>query len=254
LGSFVPEIMALRVVLSIAMLCYASYRDVKTREVSDAVWILFGGIGVLINGYAIISGTLIWNTLLIAVGFSAIFSLLTGYLGFFGGADILAFIVISFLNPVTPQVGFNLILFRPLLFPLSVITNSVLIAASSVFVVLVVNIATTRNHFEGYTPTSPFTKIILLLTGRRKEICNVKGPPFEYPLEKINEDGSVSLFIRSNFLDDKAASDTFYELKSRGKSHVWVSYGLPFLLFLTIGFFSALILGDFTLWIVSRFI
>ncbi len=251
---FVPDLMISRVVLSVAMLGYASYKDVKTREVSDALWLLFGSIGLLIDGYAIITGMTGWSTILVSIGFSTAFSLLAGYLGFFGGADLLAFIVIGVLNPIPPQVGFDPVLFHPLLFPLSVISNSVLIAASSVVVVLVVNIMTTRNRFEGYTPISPFTKILLLLTGRKKKIGNVRGPPFEYPLEKINIDGSVSLFVRSNFLDDKAAQDTFNELKSRGRSNVWVSYGLPFLLFLVLGYLSALIFGDFAMWIVSHFL
>jgi hypothetical protein len=254
LSGFASEIMISRVVLSVAMLFYASYRDVKTREVSDSIWLLFGSIGVLIDGYAIISGTLSWSTMLTALGFSIAFSLLAGYLGFFGGADLLAFVTIGILNPVPPQFGFDPVLFHPVLFPLSVISNAVMIAASSVLIVLVVNISTTRNRFEGYTPMSSFTKLILLLTGRRKEIGNIKGPPFEYPLEKINEDGSITLFIRSNFFDDKAASDTFNELKSRGRSNIWVSYGLPFLLFLVLGYFSALIFGDFAMWIVSRFL
>ena len=100
-------LMISRVVLSVAMLGYASYKDVKTREVSDALWLLFGSIGLLIDGYAIITGMTGWSTILVSIGFSTAFSLLAGYLGFFGGADLLAFIVIGVLNPIPPQVGFE---------------------------------------------------------------------------------------------------------------------------------------------------
>ncbi len=256
MSSPVPLLSGLRIVLTVAMLGYASYRDVKTREVSDVVWVVFGGAGLLIDGYELAAGTIGWESMGVAVGFSLVFALFSGYLGFFGGADLLAFVAIALLNPTTPEVGLTPLVFPPVLFPLTVISDSILIGASTALVVLVVNLGSSRRMglFEGYPKVGLGTKFLLLLTGRSKELSKVRGPPFEYPLEKLNEDGSVGIHVRPDLSDDAAAIETLNKLRSSGRGRVWVSYSLPFLLILGLGYLCAVVFGDFSLWIVSIFL
>jgi prepilin signal peptidase PulO-like enzyme (type II secretory pathway) len=247
---------ALRVALSITMLGYASYRDVKTREISDHVWIIFGAAGLGLNIYEVYTGALGLIPLLAAVGFSTVFALLTGYLGFFGGADLLAFIVMGLLNPVTPFIGFKPLIFSPIFFPLTVISNSVLIGATGVIVVLIFNLTTSRNEglFHGYVTPSGWKRVILLLTGVNKDAEAVRGPPYEYPLERIGEGDAIYLIVRPNLMDDAGASETLNKLRSMGRTRIWISYSLPFILVLGAGYLSSIMLGDLTLWFVSWFI
>jgi len=247
---------ALRVALSITMLGYASYKDVKTREISDLVWIVFGVAGLSLDIIEVYMGILGLFPLLTTVGFLTVFAFLTGYLGFFGGADLLAFIVIGLLNPVTPYTGFEPLIFSPVFFSLTVISNSVLIGASGVIVVLIYNLTPSRKDglFHGYVALKGWRRILLLLTGIKKDVETIRGPPYEYPLEKIGEGGAISIILRPNLADDAGASETFRKLRSMGRTRVWVSYTLPFLLVLGVGYLSSIIFGDFALWFFSLFI
>ena len=247
---------ALRVALSIVMLGYVSYRDVKTREVNDLVWVVFGAAALGIDAVEVYTGALGLYPLLAAAGFSVLFALLAGYVGFFGGADLLAFIVMGLLNPVAPSTGFEPLIFTPIFFPLTVISNSVMIGASGVIVVLVYNVSTSKGEglFEGYVDVSGWRRVLLLLTGIRKDVEKVRGPPYEYPLEVIGDDKTVSLILRPDLADDAGASKTFSRLRSMGRKRVWVAYSLPFLFVLGLGYISSILLGDFALYIVSHFI
>jgi hypothetical protein len=238
------------------MFGYASYRDVKTREVSDLVWIIFGGAGLVLDAYEVYVGTLDIVSLLAAVGFMVVFAFVTGYLGLFGEADLLAFVVVGLLCPTAPMLGYQPLLFTPFFFPLTVISNSVLVGASGAAVVLVYNLTMRKGEtlFEGYVGVGVSTRILLLLTGLKKEVESIRGPPYEYPLEEIRNDGSISLILRPNLEDDEGASRTITKLRGMGRKSAWVSYSLPFLLMLGIGFISAITLGDFALWLVSHFI
>jgi preflagellin peptidase FlaK len=245
-----------RVVLSIGMLSFASYKDIKTREISDLVWIIFGTAGLILNIYEFYSGTLGLIPLLVAVGFSIGFAIITGYLGLFGGADLLAIVVIGILNPVAPDLEFGIPLISSVIFPLTVISNSVLIGASGIVVVFFYNLINVRDTkiFQGYAPISIWRKIALFFTGLNKNINTIRGPPFEYPLEKIVEFDIITLLLIPNFFDDLGATETIEKLRSMNRKRLWVSYSLPFLFILEIGYLSSIFFGDFVLWWVARFI
>jgi hypothetical protein len=190
------------------------------------------------------------------VGFSVLFAIATGYTGLFGGADLLAFVVVGLLNPIAPITVFRPILFEPILYPLTVISNSAILSASGVVIVLVYNLSLggSRAFFDGYSGASSWMKAILLMTGIRKDITKLKGPPFEYPLEAVSEEGVITLILKPDLSDDATASNTFNKLRSMGRSRVWVSYSLPFLLVLGMGYLSSVIFGDFGLYIMSLII
>lgn len=246
----------LRIVLSVVMFGYVAYRDVKTREVNDLVWIVFGVAALGVDAFEVYSGVLDLGMLVVAVGFSVLFAFAAGYVGFFGGADLLAFVVVALLNPVAPLAMFEPRLFTPILFPLTVISNSVMIGASGVFIVLIYNLSLRGESplFDGYSGASSWRRAILLMTAIRKDVEKVRGPPFEYPLEAVGEDGAITLILRPDLSDDAGASSTFSRLRSMGRRRVWVAYSLPFLLVLGVGYLSSIILGDIALFVVSSFI
>ncbi len=254
MGSYMIDL--LRVALSIVMFGYVAYKDVKTREVNDLVWIVFGVAALGIDAFEVYSGALDLGLLVVAVGFSIVFALATGYTGLFGGADLLAFVVIGLLNPIAPFAVFKPMLFTPILYPLTVISNSAMISASGVIIVLMYNLGLRGGSaiFEDYSGVTSWRKAILLMTGIRKDIAKVRGPPFEYPLEAINEEGVITLLLKPDLSDDADASNTFNRLRSLGRRQVWVAYSLPFLLVLGVGYVSSIIFGDFGLYIMSLFI
>jgi Flp pilus assembly protein protease CpaA len=236
----------IRVPLVVLMLLYGSYRDIKTREISDFIWVIFGSIAVVFDVYELLVGSLGLVTLLVSVGFSLVFGLLTGYLGLFGEADALALVSLALLSPV-PPVFFNGGGFQSILMPLSVLSNSVLMAASLAFVVLGMNtVEAGKDLFVGYGSVGWVTKVILLFTGRRARLDKIRGPPYEYPLERINS-GVVSLTLRPDISDDEKAVTVLKKLKDNGREYVWVSYSIPFIVALLLGYLVTVFYGDIVL-------
>ena len=72
------SIEALRITLSMAMLSYASFSDLKTREVSDLTWVVFGALGLVLDVYEVIFGMLSLSNLVIPILFSTVLSYAKG--------------------------------------------------------------------------------------------------------------------------------------------------------------------------------
>ena len=60
------------------------------------------------------------------------------------------------------------------------------------------------------------------------------------------------LVLMPDIMDDDAAFEVFDELKKQGVTRTWVSYTLPFLLFITIGYVLSLIVGYIMLYVITR--
>ena len=242
----------IRVPLIVLMFLYGSYKDIKTREISDLLWIIFGSIAIVIDIYELWFGSLDLVTLLVSVGFAVVFGLLTSYLGLFGEADALALVTLALLSPVPPvlYVGGGV---QPLLMPLSVLSNSVLMAASLAIVVLGMNLLDGgKGLFVGYGSVNWVTKIILLFTGRRVRLDKVRGPPYEYPLVQI-KGGVVSLNLRPDISDDEKAVTILNKLNDNVREYVWVSYSIPFIVALLLGYLVTVFYGDIVMTLIWSF-
>jgi prepilin signal peptidase PulO-like enzyme (type II secretory pathway) len=248
------ELTILRLLMTATMLAFAGYKDFKYREVSDWVWIIFVALALPLDAYELWMGTLSITSLALAIGFSAVLAIGGWYFSLFGEADLLAFLAISVISPTMPNLEMKPLLISPIFFPLSLISNTVLLAASSIFIVISLNIKGKREWFKGYEDLSGIVKLGLLLTARRKEIDSMKGPPFEYPLETVNEDGFIHVNLWPDISDDSKATETLRKLREKGRKRVWVTYTHPFLFILLLGYMTTILLGDISLWIVSKFI
>lgn len=248
---------AFRVLLSVVMLGYASWSDLRTREVSDLTWIVFGGLGLIFNLYEVATGGMKPIALAVTVLFSTALSFAIGYLGLFGGADFKAFVALALLQPYPSR------LIRPLLdtvsviYPLTVFSNSALAGASFALVLLVRNLsAASRGSslFEGHESERLWMKFIILISGMKVKLDSVRGPPFQYPLEvpPLEEGAERRLVLMPDLEDDEAALDVFQRLRLAGVEEVWVSHTLPFLVFIAFGYLSALLVGDVALWAIMR--
>jgi preflagellin peptidase FlaK len=246
----------IRILLSLLMLIYTSYIDIKTREIFDIIWIIFGSFGFILSIFEIISGSLTLLSFLIPVVFSIIVSVVLGYFGLFGGADVEAFIALSLLNPVSPRGYTPLLNIVSVIFPLSFFSNAAITGASFSLVLLSRNLLLVvrgKNLFMNHEDPW-WKKIIVIITGVKVRLDTVRGPPFQYPLEVP---GDVSgkgkhLILVPNIHDDEAAERVFAKLREEGLEETWVSNTLPFLVFITIGYVMTIFLGDVALSILGK--
>ena len=230
---------------STIMLLIASYLDLKYREISDLLWVIFGVLGLIFNGYEFFTDTLLLSNFLVSLFFILFIGFIVYYLQLLGEADIIAFIVLAFLNPRYLNLNMFNFYVAPLFFSLSLFSNSILFSASSVI------INSFQNLMKYFLDTSIFSdgtysireKIIFFFTAQKKSFTEIRGPPFDYPMEYLSE-GNRKLLFRTQLQDDESAKKIFNELKSSGLNIVWVSSTLPFILFITVGYFVTCMVGD----------
>ncbi|MCW4048810.1 MAG: prepilin peptidase [Candidatus Bathyarchaeota archaeon] len=239
----------LRTALALLMLTYGSYKDLKTRKIHDLAWIIPAATGLIFDVYEMFLGTLSLRQLIYSVGFMVILGLILGFFKLFGGADLLAFIALAFIHPKAPVYLAMNWGWTPPFFAFTLLSNIAIAGIVSPFITLFRNIRTKTGGadiFERQRDASLLRKIGLAFTAANVNLDDVKGPPFEYPLENP-VDGTVSL--RPDIWDDDEAIKSFNTLKSRGVKRTWVSSTLPYLVVMTIGYVMSVMFGDVLLWI-----
>jgi len=240
------------------MLGYTSWIDLRTREIYDLVWVVFGALGLVLAVYEVYAGPLTLMGFLVPVVFSAVLSAVLGYIGLFGGADVAAFIVLAILNPFPPRHLEPYLGIVSMVYPLTLFSNSALAGAFSAVVLLVRNLSSAfggKPLFESYRSDPAWKKLVVMVTGIRVGLDSVRGPPFQYPLELPPEDSTERrLVLLPDIRDDDAAREVFSRLREEGVEEVWVSHTLPFLAFITIGYVLTLVFGDIALAVLSRYL
>lgn len=237
----------LRTALALGMLGYAAFKDMKTREIHDIVWAVPAGIGLLIDIYEILSGNLTLTQAGISIGFMVVLSGVLWFLQLFGEADLIAFVALAVIHPRTPEFGF--IGYTPLLFTFTLVANSALSGLVTAFYSLFINMRIGSRGvdlFERYGEASGLKKLGMLFTGQYMETKDVKGPPFEYPLEVKGE-----LILKPDIWDDDKANKEFRILKEKGYNRVWVSATLPYIVNLLVGYVISVTYGDILFFLMA---
>ena len=240
----------LRTVLALGMLGYAAYKDLKTREIYDTVWVIPAAIGLIIDAYEVYVGNLTLTQAGISIGFMVILSGVLWFLQLFGEADLIAFVALAIIHPRTPDFGF--IGYTPLLFTFTLVANSALSGLLTAFYSLFLNLKVGSSGidlFERHGKVSGLKKLGLLFTGQYMKTKEVKGPPFEYPLEVRGE-----LILKPDIWDDDKAKNDFRIAKEKGFDRVWVSATLPYIVNLLVGYVIAVVYGDILFSIMSRMV
>lgn len=238
----------LRSVITLCMLGYAAYKDLKTREIYDIVWVIPAAFGLIIDIYEVYTGNLTVTQAGISIGFMVILSGALWFLQLFGEADLIAFVTLAVLHPRTPDFGF--IGYTPILFSFTLVANSALSGLLIAFYILSKNMrkqAMGINMFERYAEASTLRKFGLLFTGKYMRMNNVKGPPYEYPLEVEGE-----LILKPNIWDDEKAKNDFRIAREKGYDRMWVSTTLPYIVNLLVGYIISVVYGDIMFSIMSR--
>jgi archaeal preflagellin peptidase FlaK len=260
---------AARVAVSLCFLIYASWSDYKTREVTDNVWLIYAPIAFALTlaELLLFESSQLW-LFGVSVGITIGFALLLFFTGQFGGADSKAFMCIAVALPFFPAILVALPILpeglspiSTLVFPLTILTNSVLLSASSALILLLSNIgrriATHQPFFEGtLAKESAWKKLLVLLTAQKLPISTLKIKWHKFPLEDVEEDGDTpkrKLFVYPHVEETENAPilERLAKASENGKigNKVWASPGLPLLIFVTAGLVVTIVFGDLV-WIL----
>lgn len=253
---------ATKIVLSLIFLGYASWSDIKTREVSNKTWFFYGPLGfslTLLDSF--LHGNSDW--LLFGISITVTWSLAISlfYLGAFGGADAKAFMCIALAFPTYPEkfLQIQYMSGHPIL-PLTVFTNSIFLAALSSIYMLLHNLLwrlrTGSKLFEGMENESFWRKTLTILCGYKVSLEKLKGKNFYFPMEDVKEKDGIMKHFLVVFPKDEDRNEILDRLSlavenERISSQIWASPGLPMLVFITGGFLVAVFFGDLVWFLVS---
>lgn len=249
-----------RVSLCLAFFFYASWSDYKTREVSNTVWIAFAPLALVLTSVQVLAFSReSLNTFVLSFVLTSVLSIVLFYAGAFGGADAKALICLALALPLYPSVIQPLFGLVSPIFPITVFTNAVLLAVVSVFYSIARNcfwrFRTGKRLFEGFEDASLGRKVLTFLCGYRIGITELEKAEHSYPLEDISTtdagEPKRSLLV---FPKDEERMEIINRISKAAKEgklprEIWITPGLPMLIFITVGLIVALFLGDI-LWVI----
>ena len=215
--------------IALTMLIVGSIIDVRKREIHDYYWIGFGSVGFLL---LFIDPDLISN--LLTIGFALIiapFVLLMWRIGFFGGADAFALIVLAVIAPMA-TISENAVT------PFTTLSNTAILFVFPLLINVFRNVVSQikgENIFEGFDDSAR-KKLVAILMGYR-----AKTPKFGFAIEKT-KNGKKKFDLAIHHAENQEFCT---------KPNTWITPGIPYLLLITGGFIIQLLYGDI---ILGRFL
>jgi len=260
---------AARVLLCLSVFVFASWSDWKKREVSNAVWLIMAPLAFALSAFQfVVFSPDVFLFYAVSFAVTAALSIVLFYLGAFGGADAKALMCLALALPTYPNVllGYfqsaNASAYASPIFPITVFSNGVLLAALTVVYAVLRNLVwrlrTGRKLFEGFENEPIWRKVLAFMTGYKVAAVKLEKAHV-YPLEDVVMRGTGENERRLLVLPkDENVEGTVERILSathKGwlQNEVWATPGLPLLIFLTLGLIVALVFGDIV-WILLRFI
>jgi preflagellin peptidase FlaK len=258
-----------RISLCLSFLIYASWSDYKTREVSNNVWILSAPIAFALTFLDFYLYDFSQLPLYgICFGLTAVFAIILFYSGGFGGADAKALMCLALVLPFFPEslikkpLSGEISPISQIFFPITVFSNSVLLAAASAVYMFLHNVfwhkKTGRKLFEeGHKNESLGRKILVLITGYKVSVNKLKETWHLYPLEDTEENPEKGLKRKLVLIPKDENRNAIVERLTKAveagkiQDTVWATPGLPMLIFIMVGLIIALFFGDIV-WICVR--
>ncbi len=253
---------AARVLLSLSFMSYASWSDWKSREVSNWVWIILAPLAFALTTvqYVFFAPVLLFYYAF-SFAITSVLAVALFYAGAFGGADAKALMCLALALPYYPvYLQFASAFYSPI-FPISVFGNAVLLATFTVFYALFRNLlwklTNSEKLFAGFENESLWRKIVAVVTGYKATLTSLEKNTHTYPLEDIvtketgeNERRLVA-FPKDESRDAIVGRIVSARREGNFQDGVWVTPGLPLLIFITAGLIIALVFGDI-IWLVLR--
>ena len=267
------------VIFCMLILIYACYSDIQKRSVPNKLWLLMIAVGIPIAGYNIfISGM----PFLIRFIFSIFFTFVLSYLFFrfnlFGGADAKCLIAISVLIPVHP--GFTLYFYThhflpnfnsywilmndPFPFAITTLLNAAIVSLIAPIYMISYNFLRLHPKEVRENLSSVFIGYKLRIDAltdtdtdvNKKHVRLIHLHEDEDDEEVEGGRGDIKRkFVFGGVEIDKEVVKRLKKYHAQGKigEEVWVTPELPFMLFITSGFFISLFYGNLILHILFYF-
>lgn len=226
-----------QVTVTLIMFVRTSYLDIRNREVELKEWIPYlslllflpfdiGRVSIALYLYSVVSAVVL------------VFALYM--VGMIGGADLIAIALVSLGNSYV----------KPLLFPLLSErgAESLTVMLYTSLLIAVVTLYTVVKNLGSAGDLPPEVRWKLVISGKRMRVRDFLQSKFMFPLTVVDEDGRVK--YRSTFdiaEDDREWREKYRRLVNEGKiaedSEIWVTWGIPVLPFMGLGYLLSLILG-----------
>jgi preflagellin peptidase FlaK len=242
-----PIIDLLRVIYCTPFLFYSCYTDILTRRVSNQLWKIMLVGGALFVMYDLLNGGLpVLLKVALSGGIIFIFVYILFQLGGFGGADAKSLIVLAIIIPAYPEIELLGLNFPhqgvPLidLFAFSVFGNAVLLTIVVPMSLFLYNLLTLK-------PREIMEKPAYIFVGYKADISKLLNSHIKLIEEYYLSGDEVKTKFRRGGADIN--EDTVSELEKFAANRqmdrrVWVTPGLPFMIPITLGFFTAVFFGD----------
>ena len=244
----------LKVLFIIPFLIYSCYSDIKTRRVSNNVWlVMLAGIIFFVMIDFLSGGLNYLRILMFSVIFIFIFVYILFQIGTFGGADAKSLIMMSIILPVYPEIhvlNYYFPINPPLIniFALGIFSNAVLLT-----IVVPLGLAT----FNIIKLGAKIDKPLYIFIGYKTKISNLANKHIKLIQYHEELNGKIkSRFKRGGVEVNENILNNLNNLYKKGliEEYVWVTPSLPFMIPITIGFFAGILYGDIILELVKFFI
>jgi hypothetical protein len=247
--------------LSIIVLLYAAYTDLKIREVPDKVWIIYFPLASILLIFRILLNPELLIVTLMSIVIIFCISLSMLYVGLFGGADFKAFLCLNIALPVNPLPLLSLLPSVNPIFSLSIFYNAYFFSISMIIYSILMNInwkiVKGKELFSNLPKTSFIMKIMALISGYKTEFENLEKKVYLYPIEEFSSDNGKSysrlrLFTNAEIDRDKLIDILRTNFKEIDKAEVWVSPATPLIFFVLLALISNVIIGDIFPWLIFQ--
>lgn len=246
----------LSVIFCSLILLYASHSDIKTRRVANELWILMIGVGIPLAIYNLfLYGMPFLTRFIFSLSFTWVLAYLLFRFNLFGGADAKSLIGIAVLIPTNP---FNSsLIFDPFPFAITTLFNAAIVSA----IVLLILLPSMFFHNLVNLDSKEFREnLSLAFIGYKIRIDALTKPKHKnllrllhlYEADELDGDAVKRKFILGGIDIDDEEIEGLKNYRAQGKlgEDVWVTLGLPYMLFITGGFFISLFYGNLILHIM----
>jgi preflagellin peptidase FlaK len=185
---------------------------------------------------------------------TTLLSLALFYFGLFGGADAKALICLGLTIPLFPSGYETLLGYVHPFFPVVVVMIGFLSSLSVAIWIGVRNLPRAVGHrvelFRGFEHEPLWKKALAIITGYPSSISKLRSTYYLYPMEEIADEPNGArrrfhLFFSAEAEREQMVAELEKSLPKVGSpNEVWVSPGLPMLVFMAIGLVITLVLGD----------
>lgn len=242
-----------RIAFIASIYVYSTILDLRYREIPDETWILSYPIGLSLLALDLTTTPIyIVETLLFTV-LSIALAITPALLGLYGGGDAKALVLLALTIPRYPDIHKPILAYTTPITPLTCFNNGVILALTTSIYTFITNL---RRLSIGVNPFSEFTDLNLPKTILLYFLCykvpleDFAAKDYLYPAEELEDiDGKIVRRLRIELnikYDTKTRIEIIEKYRKLGIDGIYVSFGIPLLLFFTIGFLIAPI-GDILL-------